>query len=130
MSTQATQDLPPPGGYSEVKYRRYLPKRGPSGLVIFAGLTAICGFGFYRVAQGNLERRELKRENIWSRIHLIPLLTAESDRDNYRRQQAALAREAEIMKDVKDWKVGESVYNNTKYYTRPSVVVVPEDARQ
>lgn len=74
--------------------------------------------------------RELKRENLWSRIHLIPLLTAESDRDAYRRQQAALNREAEIMKDVKDWKVGESVYNNTKYYTRPSVVVVPEDARQ
>jgi hypothetical protein len=57
MSTQATQELPPPGGYPEVKYRRYLPKRGPSGLVIFAGLTAICGYGFYRVAQGNLERR-------------------------------------------------------------------------
>ncbi|CAO3677200.1 unnamed protein product [Umbelopsis vinacea] len=129
MSTQATQELPPPGGYPEVKYRRYLPKRGPSGLVIFAGLTAICGYGFTELLKETW-REELKRENLWSRIHLIPLLTAESDRDNYRRQQAALAREGEIMKDVKDWKVGESVYNNTKYYTRPSVVVVPEDARQ
>lgn len=49
--------------------------------------------------------RELQRENIWSRIYLVPLLIAEGDRDAYRRQQAALAREQEIMKDVKGWEV-------------------------
>ena len=49
--------------------------------------------------------RELQREKIWSRIHLVPLLLAEGDRDAYRREQAALAREKEIMKDVKDWEV-------------------------
>jgi GRIM-19 protein len=49
--------------------------------------------------------RELQREKIWSRIHLVPLLMAEGDRDAYRREQAALAREKEIMKDVKGWKV-------------------------
>ncbi|KAI9497835.1 GRIM-19 [Zychaea mexicana] len=121
-----TQDLPPSGGYSEVRYRRYLPKRGPSGLVVVGGVAAVMAFGFYRVAQGNLERRELKRENLWSRIHLIPLLTAEADRDMHRRTVAANEREAEIMKDVKDWKAGESVYNNTKYFTPPSYVAVPE----
>lgn len=42
---------------------------------------------------------------MWSRIHLVPLLLAEGDRDTYRRQQAALAREREIMKDVKGWEV-------------------------
>lgn len=52
-----TQDMPPSGGYSQVRYRRYLPKRGPSGAVIIAGVAAFCTFGFYRVAQGNLERR-------------------------------------------------------------------------
>lgn len=69
----------------------------------------------------------MKRENLWSRIHLIPLLTAESDRDMYRRTIAAKNRESEIMKDVKDWKAGESVYNNTKYFTPPNYVAVPED---
>jgi NADH dehydrogenase (ubiquinone) 1 alpha subcomplex subunit 13 len=49
--------------------------------------------------------RELQREKIWSRIHLVPLLLAEGDRDAYRRERAALAREQEIMKDVKDWEV-------------------------
>jgi len=49
--------------------------------------------------------RELEREKIWSRLHLVPLLLAEGDRDAYRRQQAANAREQEIMKDVKGWEV-------------------------
>lgn len=71
--------------------------------------------------------RELKRENLWARINLVPLLTAEADRDTYRRTEAAKAREAEIMKDVKDWKAGESVYNNTKYYNTPKFVIVPEE---
>ncbi|CAO3622294.1 unnamed protein product [Cunninghamella blakesleeana] len=114
------------GGYPEVKYRRYLPKKGPSGLAIVAGITAICTYGFYKVGQGNLERKELARENLWSRIHLVPLLTAEADCDLYRRTEAAKARESKIMKDVEGWKVGESVYNNTKYYVPPSYVNVPE----
>lgn len=49
--------------------------------------------------------RELERERVWSRLHLVPLLLAEGDRDAYRRQQAALEREREIMKDVKGWEV-------------------------
>ncbi|KAG1055606.1 hypothetical protein G6F43_002442 [Rhizopus delemar] len=122
-----TQDMPPQGGFPEVRYRRYLPKRGPSGLVILSGIAAISAYGFYKVAEGNLERRELNRENLWARIHLIPLLTAEADRDAYRRSEAAKAREAEIMKNVEGWKAGESVYNSTKYYTPPNFVIVPEE---
>ena len=49
--------------------------------------------------------RELAREKVWSRIHLVPLLMAEGDRDLYRREQAALGREREIMKDVHGWEV-------------------------
>jgi len=66
---------------------------------------------------------ELQREKVWSRIHLTPLLLAESDRDVYRREQAALAREKEIMKDVPDWEVSTSsvekasTKSNTKRYS-------------
>ncbi|QRW02020.1 hypothetical protein RhiLY_01017 [Ceratobasidium sp. AG-Ba] len=49
--------------------------------------------------------RELRRETAWSRIHLVPLLLAEGDRDAYRREQAARAREREIMKDVRGWEI-------------------------
>ena len=66
---------------------------------------------------------ELKRERAWSRIHLIPLLMAEADRDAFRRSEAQTAREKEIMKDVPGWEAGKSVYN-TKRYTPPNFVVL------
>jgi len=124
MSVPYRQDLPPPGGFEAVRYKRNLPLKGPSGLVILAGVTLICGYGFYKVGQGNLEKRELKREKAWSRIHLVPMLLAEGDRDAYRRQQAALAREKEIMKDVPGWQAGKSVYHDQKHVPRETIVVL------
>lgn len=40
------------------------------------------------------------------------MLLAESDRDVYRREQAALAREKEIMKDVPGWEVSHKCPNS------------------
>ncbi|KAI9000805.1 GRIM-19 [Trametes punicea] len=116
--------MPPPGGFEAIRYKRNLPLRGPSGLVILGGVTAVCAYGFYRVGKGNLEKRELQREKVWSRIHLVPLLLAEGDRDAYRRQQAALEREREIMKDVPGWEPGKSVYNNPSHRPTETIVVI------
>ena len=49
--------MPPAGGFEAVKYKRNLPFRGPSGLVILGGVTAVCAWGFYRLGKGNLEKR-------------------------------------------------------------------------
>ena len=49
--------MPPPGGFEAIKYKRNLPLRGPSGLVILGGVMAVCAYGFYRVGKGNLEKR-------------------------------------------------------------------------
>lgn len=115
--------MPPAGGFEAIKYKRNLPSRGPGAYAILGGVTAICAYGFYRVGKGNLEKQELQRERVWSRIHLVPLLMAEGDRDAYRRQQAALAREKAIMKDVPGWEAGKSVYNNPKYAQESLVLV-------
>jgi len=39
--------MPPVGGFENVKYRRNLPFRGPSGLAILGGVTAVRAYGFY-----------------------------------------------------------------------------------
>lgn len=52
---------------------------------------------------------ELAREKMWSRIHLIPLLTAEEDRDLVRRHYADQAREKELLGST------TSPYNSDKY---------------
>ncbi|KAJ9110533.1 hypothetical protein QFC20_002861 [Naganishia adeliensis] len=105
MSNLPKQDMPPAGGFEHVRYKRNIPIRGPGGAAIFGGVAAVCAYGFYLVGQGNLEKRELQREKAWSRIHLVPLMLAEQDRDAYRRNVAAVAREREIMKDVPGWEV-------------------------
>ena len=51
------RDMPPSGGYETIRYKRNLPLRGPSGAILLAGVTAVCVYGFYRVGQGNLEKR-------------------------------------------------------------------------
>lgn len=52
---------------------------------------------------------ELAREKMWSRIHLIPLLTAEEDRDLVRRHYADQAREKELLGS------STSPYNSDRY---------------
>ncbi|KAK4442691.1 GRIM-19 [Podospora aff. communis PSN243] len=113
------QDMPPAGGYEAVQYKRNLPTKGfkPATLLGIAGL--IMGYGWYRVIKGIRERNELAREKMWGRIHLIPLLQAEEDRDLVRRHLADQAREKALL--------GENfkVYNSDRY-VRPTFAVVPE----
>lgn len=49
------------------------------------------------MANGARRYSELAREKMWSRIHLIPLLQAEEDRDLVRRTLAEQAREKELL---------------------------------
>ncbi|KAJ1650984.1 hypothetical protein IWQ61_008346 [Dispira simplex] len=121
------QDVGGEGKYTAIRYQRYLPKKGPSGAMLFGGLLGVIGFGMYHHIQSRKELRELRRERIWSRLHLVPLLQAELDRDIYRREQGMKAREAEIMKDVPGWQPGKSVYH-TDRYIRPMIpLVLPEE---
>ena len=52
---------------------------------------------------------ELAREKMWSRIHLIPLLQAEEDRDLVRRTLASKAMEKELLGAETD------VYHSGRY---------------
>jgi hypothetical protein len=51
---------------------------------------------------------ELAREKMWARIHLIPLLQAEEDRDQVRRYWADQKREKELLGD------NTKVYNSDR----------------
>ena len=59
---------------------------------------------------GNADQKssELAREKMWSRIHLIPVLQAEDDRDLVRRHWAQEAREKELLG------AETKVYNNDR----------------
>ncbi len=98
--------------------QRNLPSRGlfrPGPLIAAGSLLML--FGWYKLAGGIREQKysllhpshhppshqadppssELAREKMWGRIHLIPLLQAEEDRDHVRRHLADQAREKELL---------------------------------
>ncbi|KAK3067898.1 hypothetical protein LTR53_010789 [Teratosphaeriaceae sp. CCFEE 6253] len=112
------QDMPPSGGYEPVQYRRNLPVRGFRPAYYLVAVGAIMTYGFYRLGQGIREQNELAREKMWSRIHLIPLLQAEVDRDLVRRTLATTAMEKELLgAEMK-------VYHGDRF-VRPHYVVTP-----
>jgi len=116
-SSVVKQELPPKGGYPPIEYARNLPKRGPSGMMMFIGGAAVMAFGFYHVIMGNRKRCELMKEKMNARIGILPLLQAEHDRKCLKALKENEEMEALIMKDVPGWTVGESVYNTEKWIT-------------
>ncbi|KAJ3040686.1 hypothetical protein HDV00_010579 [Rhizophlyctis rosea] len=148
----SVQDMPPPGGFPQtIRYERYLPRRGPSGVVMFGGLFLIMGYGWYHQIRVIKEGIELDREKRWNRINLVPLLQAELDRDWVRKVEAYKVREKGYMSEydpewapldlkaptrgigknaVYDPQQSEPVYH-TERYVRPTSLFLPweEEAR-
>lgn len=72
-------------------------------------------FGYWTVFKWNRERRRLLIEDLETRLALMPLLLAESDRSILRQMRENLEEEAKIMKAVPGWKVGESVFHTDRW---------------
>lgn len=115
--SKVKQDMPPPGGYAPIDYKRNLPKRGLSGYSMFGIGIGMMLFGYWRVFKWNRERRRLQIEEFEARIALMPLLQAEHDRKTLQQLRENLEEEAVIMKDVPGWKVGESVFHTDRWVT-------------
>ncbi|XP_072296491.1 NADH dehydrogenase [ubiquinone] 1 alpha subcomplex subunit 13 isoform X1 [Eucyclogobius newberryi] len=140
--SKVKQDMPPPGGYGPVDYKRNLPKRGLSGYSMFGIGIGIMLFGYWRLFKWNRERRRLQIEELEARIAIMPLLQAEHDRRldampffplisshrdfphyyfvltrTLQNLRENLEEEAILMKDVPGWKVGESVFHTDRWVT-------------
>jgi len=75
-------------------------------------------YGWRKTFLGQREKVEMAREKMWSRIHLIPVLQAEEDRDQVRRYYADLAREKELLGS-------QSKAYNSDRFVRPTYTAVP-----
>lgn len=118
------QDMPPEGGYPEITYKSQNKSRGPPGWAIWAGATAMVAFGFYRIGETNIERNAWKNEKREARLAIVPYLQAEEDVRYHAHLLAKLDDEAQVMKGVKGWVVGQSVYN-TKEWIPPTPLLHP-----
>mmetsp|Transcript_11071 Transcript_11071/g.17717 ORF Transcript_11071/g.17717 Transcript_11071/m.17717 type:complete len:102 (-) Transcript_11071:239-544(-) len=61
--TDFKQDMPPPGGFPKVRWKRNIPKSRFNGPMIYAGFFAITGYGLWRVVTGN-RAETIKRKQI------------------------------------------------------------------
>ncbi|KAG2403252.1 NADH dehydrogenase [ubiquinone] 1 alpha subcomplex subunit 13-A Protein [Vigna angularis] len=68
--------------------------------------------------------RALKEEKYAARRSILPVLQAEEDERFVREWHKYLAYEAEVMKDVPGWKVGESVYNSGRWVPPASAISI------
>uniref|UniRef100_A0A2K5RTF1 NADH dehydrogenase [ubiquinone] 1 alpha subcomplex subunit 13 n=1 Tax=Cebus imitator TaxID=2715852 RepID=A0A2K5RTF1_CEBIM len=109
-ASKVKQDMRPAGGYGPIVYKRNLPRRGLSGYSMLA-----LGIGTLFYGKWNRKRRRLQIEDFEARIALMPLFQAETDRRILHMLRENLEEEAIIMKDVPDWKVGESVFNTPRW---------------
>ena len=132
------QDLAPKGGYPSIRYARNVPNSVISAGLVGIGMTLMSFWGGYRMSQQWVERRypelqssppvkdpsltvtfynrrELKREKLWARLYILPLVQAEMDREWVKWRNEQFDKEAEVMKDVPDWVVGQSVYHNDRW---------------
>ncbi|KAJ8714446.1 hypothetical protein PYW07_002671 [Mythimna separata] len=109
------QDLPPPGGYKPIPYKRVPAKTFFSGYTMFAGylgITAAAAYLYYKnykqITKDQIEMRSAK-------MAIFPMLMAERDRAFLKQLRRNREAERELMKDVPGWEVGtyygEKVYN-------------------
>jgi NADH dehydrogenase (ubiquinone) 1 alpha subcomplex subunit 13 len=104
------QDMPPPGGYPPLDISKRLPGPRMSGVGLIALVGGVMAVGFYKVAQGNQERRGWKNEKRDIRASLLPYLQAEEDARFVQVWDKRVEQEGRIMKGVEGWIPGQNVY--------------------
>uniref|UniRef100_A0A8C1LQM9 NADH dehydrogenase [ubiquinone] 1 alpha subcomplex subunit 13 n=1 Tax=Cyprinus carpio TaxID=7962 RepID=A0A8C1LQM9_CYPCA len=117
-ASKVKQDMPPTGGYGTCVYIIYKSNQFFLNIfmyIMFGVGVGLLVFGYWRLFRWNRERRRLHIEELEARVALLPLLQAEHDRRTLRMLRENLEEEAVIMRDVPDWKVGESVFHTDRW---------------
>lgn len=66
---------------------------------------------------------ELAREKIWGRLHILPLLQAEEDRDQVRRYYADKAREQQLLgSETKVYNSDRCVISSSSLFVEMNIV--------
>ena len=116
--------LPPPVPFllvvDQINFIKGARPRGPSGLVIWCGIIGATVYGFYQIGRTNAQKRHVTKERREARMAIMPYLQAEQDKMLAEQIAQANAKEAEVMKHVPGWKVGESVYSQPRRWKQPT----------
>ncbi|CAH0587936.1 unnamed protein product [Chrysodeixis includens] len=121
FSLARKQDLPPPGGYKPIPFKRIPAKTYFSGYAMFAGYIGVTAAAMYLYS---INYKQIKRDQIEMRsakMAIYPMLLAERDRAYLKQLRKNRDAETELMCNVPGWEVGT-------YYGEPVYKLLPEDA--
>ena len=115
-----TQDLPPPGGYSAIPWKRVPAKSYFKWKTMWAIHFAVSSGALYLYY---LNYKKVERDNIEMRsakFAIMPLLFAERDREYLKQIRRNRDEEAKLMANVPGWEVGT-------WYGEPVFKTLPKD---
>ena len=112
------QDMPPPGGYKDIYWRRTQPKTGFTAAKGFGGAATCFILGYWTIRSMRKRSRRLGLEENDIRLASECFIAAERDRRHLRMLRELRANEEELMKDHPGWKTG-TFYGEPVYYTMP-----------
>ncbi|XP_060524316.1 NADH dehydrogenase [ubiquinone] 1 alpha subcomplex subunit 13 [Cylas formicarius] len=124
-AAQFKQDMPPPGGYGPINFRKVPAKRLLSGYAIFGGYVGITlgAFYLYTLNYKSVRARELEMKS--ASFAIYPMLLAERDRAFLKQLRRNRDEEADLMKNVEGWKTG-TWYGEPIYQTlEPDTLIEP-----
>ncbi|RZB40890.1 NADH dehydrogenase [ubiquinone] 1 alpha subcomplex subunit 13 [Asbolus verrucosus] len=112
------QDLPPPGGYRPINFKRVPAKTYFSGWAIFGGylgMTAGAAYLYYLTCK-KIHKEDIEMRS--GRFAIFPLLLAERDREYLKQLRRNRDEEAKLMANVEGWEVG-TYYGEPLYHNAP-----------
>ncbi|NP_001040176.1 NADH dehydrogenase (ubiquinone) 1 alpha subcomplex, 13 [Bombyx mori] len=114
------QDLPPPGGYKPIPFKRIPAKSYFSGYTMFAGFIGmtIGSIYLYNITYKRILKDEIEMRS--AKMAIYPALLAERDREYLKQLRRNRDAEAELMRDVPGWEVGT-------YYGERVYKLIPPD---
>ncbi|XP_045450375.1 NADH dehydrogenase [ubiquinone] 1 alpha subcomplex subunit 13 [Melitaea cinxia] len=117
------QDLPPPGGYKPIPYKRLPAKQYFSGYTMFAGYAGLTlvSIYLYNLTAKRIQKNEIEMRS--AKMAIYPMLLAERDREYLKQLRRNRDAEAELMRDVPGWEVG-TYYGERVYKMLPPDTLV------
>merc|ERR1711890_77465 len=100
------QELPPPGGYESITYKRIPMKPFMTGWGHFVVYGCSLAFGMWWYKRNWREKTRNEIEMLGGHHAIRPLLVAERDRMYLKEIYKNREEERELMKNVPNWKVG------------------------
>lgn len=101
----AQQDMPPPGGYKALSYKRIPGQQYFTTRFLYAYFGAMTAISFVGYYAGQVRFRHKQLDNADREVAIHPFMLAERDRAYLKYLKKCRSEEEKVMKDVPNWKV-------------------------